>query len=150
MCWLSMTWVSRRAWQTCLVVTDVIVAWKETAEYAFFHCLLVRQFWDDVGEFTACIDPEHLVSIDFSLCLSVWGENGGVGDANGGNPMRRTLFSSESDWIIWASAQDKKSELVESVWFRQISAKSVCELRFWFVWTWFPILVSSGHNGADS
>lgn len=43
---------------------------------------------DDVGEFTACIDPEHLVSIDFSLCLSVRGENGGVGDANGGNPMR--------------------------------------------------------------
>lgn len=36
-----------------------------TAAHAFYHC----PFWDHIGELTARIDPEHLVSIDLAICM---------------------------------------------------------------------------------
>ena len=34
---------------------------EETAEHAFYYCERVRPFWDHVGEWTARIEPKHLV-----------------------------------------------------------------------------------------
>lgn len=45
---------------------------KETSEHTFFYCPLVRSFWDQVGELTARIEPEHHVSIDLTyVCYNV-------------------------------------------------------------------------------
>lgn len=59
---------------------------EERAGHAFFHCPLVRPFSDHVGEMTARMDPEHLVSIDLAyVCDNVllhWsGDTVGVSDA---------------------------------------------------------------------
>ncbi|CAE1313253.1 unnamed protein product [Acanthosepion pharaonis] len=37
---------------------------EETAAHAFYHCPQVRPLWDHVGELTARLAPEQLVSID--------------------------------------------------------------------------------------
>lgn len=73
---------------------------EERAVHAFFHYPQVRRFWDHVGEFTACIYPEHLVPINLAyVCdnmsppwsgvkrivfLTLLAVNGGVNDVDGG------------------------------------------------------------------
>ena len=37
---------------------------EETAEHAFYYCERVRPFWDNVGEWTARIEPKQLVLLD--------------------------------------------------------------------------------------
>lgn len=64
---------------------------EKTTEHTIFHCSLVRLFWGHVGELTARIHIEQLVSIRFAyVCYNVvasmvWGEMVDVDDAKGGN-----------------------------------------------------------------
>lgn len=45
---------------------------EETTMPAFYDCPLMRAFRDYIGELTACIDPEHIVSIDLThVCDNV-------------------------------------------------------------------------------
>ena len=37
---------------------------EETAEHALYYCERVRPFWDDVGEWTACIEQKQLALLD--------------------------------------------------------------------------------------
>lgn len=91
---------------------------EKTTEHTFFHCSLVCPFWGHVGELTARIHTEQLVSIGLAyVCYNgvapvVCGEmvdafhvigrgkNDGVDDSKGGNLTKRTQLSSGSDWIL--------------------------------------------------
>lgn len=90
-------------------------------------------------QLTDRIDPEHLLPIDLAyVCgkesLPWYGgettgvshaamsdKNSGVGEANGWNLSKRTLFSSVSSDYLGISSR-RRSELTESYWFWQISA----------------------------
>lgn len=120
---LSTEWVSGRAWQTCLITTSLIVHWSRVR---------VRQcvapvVWNET------VIVSHAASHD---------KNRGMGDVNGENLTKQTLFSSVSNRILLESAQG-----IRNNWFWQISANpGSCESGE----SWFPILVAFSHNGADS
>ena len=42
---------------------------EETGEHTFYYCERVRPFWDHVGEWTACIEPNHLVLLDVGYVM---------------------------------------------------------------------------------
>lgn len=62
--WNALTWASEWVGQICRTVIDVTFVLKKLLSTTFCYCPQVRPFWNHVGELTAHVDQEHLVSID--------------------------------------------------------------------------------------